>query len=183
MAEYDSASHLTFLAQTPLKPLISCMLLTLAMCFADCIRQMCGDVLMNTELKTLWQRERRRRDALWALARLRPGVDEAKSHLASLDDIDHQDRSSPIGDAGSMTIEELREFVLETLLEGADGYSFVLVLDQHIPQPWRTRFEAASMLSTRLHEGAYARDWRRFLRLWQLEMEHLAAHRESTQNK
>lgn len=132
---------------------------------------------MDTELKILWQRERNRREALWELERIRPGAGEAKPYLALLNDIDYQDRISPIGETGSMTIEELRESVLETPFEGTDGYPFVIVLDQHIPQPWRARFEAACMLSTRLREGAYASDWRRFLRLWQREMEHLSAHR------
>jgi hypothetical protein len=31
---------------------------------------------------------------------------------------------------------------------------------------------------TRLRQGCYARDWRRFLRIWSAEMQHLAAHRE-----
>ena len=81
-----------------------------------------------------------------------------------------------------MSIDELRECVPETQFEGADGYPFVIVLDHHIPQPWRMRFEAASMLSTRLREGSYASDWRHFLRLWVREMEHLAAHREGRSN-
>lgn len=81
-----------------------------------------------------------------------------------------------------MSIDELRECVQETQFEGADGYPFVIMLDQHIPQPWRARFEAASALSTRLREGGYASDWRRFLRGWVHEMQHLAAHRERCKN-
>lgn len=46
---------------------------------------------MNTDLKTLWLRERKRSEILWALERIRPDSEEAKSHLAELEDIDHQD--------------------------------------------------------------------------------------------
>ena len=137
---------------------------------------------MDSELKTLWQRERKRREALWTLERLRPGAEKAQPPLAMLKDIDHQDLENPIGDACSMSIDELREAVPETPFEGTDGYPFVIVLDQHIPQPWRMRFEAASAGSTRLREGSYASDWRRFLRLWMREMEHLKAHREWNQD-
>jgi hypothetical protein len=135
-------------------------------------------MLMDIDLKALWQRERARREALWTLERLRPGSEEANPLLAVLNDIDQQDQNSPIGEACSLTIDQLRELVPETPFQGSDGYPFVIVLDQHIPQPWRMRFEAASAGSTRLHEGSYASDWRRFLRLWVREMEHHAAHRK-----
>lgn len=134
---------------------------------------------MDTDLKTLWQRERKRRDILWTLERLRPGAKEAKPLLAELEDIDLQDLENPIGDSHSMSIDELRERVQETPFKGSDGHLFVIVLDQHIPQPWHARFEASSALSSRLPEGSYAHDWRRFLRGWVHEMQHLAAHRES----
>ncbi|MGE8068850.1 hypothetical protein [Pseudomonas sp. NPDC089569] len=132
---------------------------------------------MNDDLKVLWQRERARRETLWTLERLRPGSEEARPLLALLDDIEQQDLENPIGDSSLMSIDELRELVPETPFLGNDGHHFVLVLDQHIPQPWRMRFEAASALSTRLREGSYANDWRRFLRLWLREVEHVAAHR------
>ncbi|WP_210558290.1 MULTISPECIES: hypothetical protein [unclassified Pseudomonas] len=133
---------------------------------------------MDTELKTLWQRERQRREALWDLERIWPGNEDAKPFLSVLAEIDRQDLEQPLGDAYEMTIDELRDAVPETKFEGSDGYPFMIVLDHHIPQPWRSRFEAASMLSTRLQEGAYASDWRRFLRCWVNEMQHLAAHRD-----
>ncbi|WP_095194337.1 hypothetical protein [Pseudomonas sp. Irchel 3A7] len=133
---------------------------------------------MDLDLKSLWQRERKRREALWKLERLRPGALEAQALLAELDEVEHQDLENPIGDAFDMSIEELRELVPETPFTGSDGYPFVIVLDHHIPQPWRQRFEAASALSTRLREGSYANDWRRFLRLWVHEMELLAEHRK-----
>jgi hypothetical protein len=130
-----------------------------------------------TDLKALWQRERIRREALWDLEGLWPGNAMAKPYLAMLDDIDHQDRDHPLGEAYSMSIDELRDKVPETHYAGTDGHPFVIVLDQHIPQPWRARFEAASAGSTRLPVGGYAADWRRFLRGWIREMQHLAAHR------
>lgn len=133
---------------------------------------------MDSDLKSLWQRERKRREALWELELLRPGSEHARPLLAVLDEVDQQDLENPIGDAYAISIEELRERVRETPLTGNDGYPFVIVLDHHIPQPWRMRFEAASALSTRLREGCYASDWWRFLRLWVREMEHLTAHRK-----
>ena len=133
---------------------------------------------MSTEQKALWQRERARREALWDLEGLWPGNALAQPYLEILDDIDQQDRELPIGEEYLMSIDELREGVPETQHVGTDGYPFVIVLDQHIPQPWRARFEAASALSTRLLEGSYASDWHRFLRGWVREMQHLAAHRE-----
>jgi hypothetical protein len=115
---------------------------------------------------------------LWDLEGLCPGNEQAKPHLAILDEIDQQDREDPLGEACSMSIDELRESVPETQFTGTDGYPFVIVLDQHIPQPWHTRFEAASALSTRLPQGSYATTWRRFLRGWVRDMEYLATHRE-----
>lgn len=131
-----------------------------------------------TDVDHLWQRERKRRYALWDLERLQPGSDRAIQYLAILDEIERQDRDDPIGDAVAMSVEELRERVPETEIVGVSGSHFVVVLDEHIPEPWKTRFEEASTGSTRLRPGSYARDWHRFLRLWTHEMQHLAAHRE-----
>jgi hypothetical protein len=133
---------------------------------------------MAVDLKSLWQRERARRAALWGLEELRPGDERAKSHLSILDEIDQQDLEQPHGEAQVMTIEELRNSVPETPYESSDGHHFVIVLDQHIPQVWRTRFEAANILAERFSQGSYAHDWRRFLRVWIRDMEHLVAHRE-----
>lgn len=126
----------------------------------------------------LWQRERKRRHALWDLERLQPGSDRAIQYLAILDEIECEDRDDPIGDAVAMSVEELQKRVPETEIVGVSGSHFVVVLDEHIPEPWKTRFEEASTGSTRLRQGSYAIDWRRFLRLWAVEMQHLAAHRE-----
>ena len=129
---------------------------------------------MMTELEA---RERKRRYALWDLIRLHPGSDQAKPHLAILDDIERRDREEPIGEAWAMSTDELREHVPETEIELASGSLFLIVLDEHIPEPWSARFHEASTGSTRLPEGCYAVDWRRFLHLWDREMKHLDAHR------
>ncbi len=126
----------------------------------------------------LWKRERKRRYALWDLERLQPGSDRAIQCLAILDEVERQDQDDPIGDAADMSVEELRESVPETEIVGVSGSHFVIVLDEHIPEPWKTRFEEASTGSTRLRQGCYARDWRRFLRLWSFEMQRVAAHKE-----
>lgn len=141
----------------------------------ECIKE----TLMTVNLKSLWLRERARRAALWGLEGLRPGDERAKPHLSILDEIDRQDLEQPLGEAQFMTIEELRDSVPETPYESCDGQHFVIVLDQHIPEVWRTRFEAANALSERFPQGSYAHDWRRFLRGWIRDMEHLAAHRLS----
>jgi hypothetical protein len=133
---------------------------------------------MMVDTNRLWQRERKRRSALWDLKRLQPGSDRAIQCLAILDEVERQDRDDPIGDAFGMSVDELRECVPETEIVEVSGSHFVVVLDEHIPEPWKTRFEEASTGSTRLRQGCYARDWHRFLRLWTAEMEHLAAHRE-----
>ena len=126
----------------------------------------------------LWQRERKRRYALWDLESLQPGSDQAIQLLTVLDAIEQEDRDDPIGDGAAMTVDELRESVPETEIVEVSGSHFVVVLDEHIPEPWKTRFQEASTGSTRLRQGCYAVDWRRFLRLWTAEMQHLAAHRE-----
>ena len=76
-----------------------------------------------------------------------------------------------------MTIEELRDTVPETPYVSSDGHHFLIVQDQHIPKLWRMRFEAANALSERFPQGSYAHDWRRFLRVWNRDMQHLVAHR------
>ena len=81
----------------------------------------------------LWQRERRRRYALWDLEKLQPGSDQAIQLLAILNEIERQDRDDPIGDAVAMSVEELRECVPETETKGASGSHYVVVLDEHIP--------------------------------------------------
>jgi hypothetical protein len=133
---------------------------------------------MMIDANRLWQRERKRRYALWELERLQPGSDRAIQYLAILDEIEREDRDDPIGDAVAMSVDELRECVPETEIVGVSGSHFVVVLDEHIPEPWKTRFQEASTGSTRLRQDCYARDWQRFLRLWTAEILRLAAHRQ-----
>ena len=73
---------------------------------------------MMIDANRLWQRERKRRYALWDLERLQPGSDRAFHYLAILDEIERQDRDDPIGDAVAMSVEELRECVPETETRG-----------------------------------------------------------------
>jgi hypothetical protein len=87
---------------------------------------------MMIDTNPLWQRERKRRYALWDLEKLQPGSDRAIQYLAILDEIECQDRDDPIGDAVAMSVEELRECVPETEIEGVSGFHFVVVLDEHI---------------------------------------------------
>jgi hypothetical protein len=134
---------------------------------------------LMTELEA---RERNRRYALWELVRLNPGSDQAKPHLAILDDIERRDRDEPIGEAWAMSIDELREHVPETEILGREGFHFVIVLDQDIPELWKSRFVEASSGSTRLIQGSFARDWRKFLHLWEFEMKHIEAHRSIKQD-
>ncbi|CAJ0557407.1 unnamed protein product, partial [Mesorhabditis spiculigera] len=117
---------------------------------------------MMIDTNRLWQRERKRRYALWDLETLQPGSDRAIQCVAILDEVERQDRDDPIGDAAAMSVEELRVCVPETEIEGVSGSYSVVVLDEHIPEPWKTRFQEASAGSTRLRQGCYARDWHRF---------------------
>ncbi|MNP58896.1 hypothetical protein D3C76_1538510 [compost metagenome] len=52
-----------------------------------------------------------------------------------------------------------------------------LVRDIDIPQPWRDHFLCASRGATRLTEGAYLHDWKKFISEWKAEIKHLKAHR------
>ncbi|MNW11484.1 hypothetical protein D3C71_2089550 [compost metagenome] len=52
-----------------------------------------------------------------------------------------------------------------------------IVLELNIPELWRERFFQASIGSTRLVDGLYATDWKKFLAAWEAEMQHLEAHR------
>ena len=69
---------------------------------------------MMIDANRLWQRERKRRYALWDLESLQPGSDQAIQLLTVLDAIEQEDRDDPIGDGAAMTVDELRESVPET---------------------------------------------------------------------
>ncbi|MDD2004053.1 hypothetical protein NPS31_11955 [Pseudomonas putida] len=108
-------------------------------------------------------RETAWRKALWSLADLTPGDPRATDVLAILDDIDPQEQRGSLPSVPST--------------ERPDGT--LIVRDLDIPQPWRERFHCASRGSTRLVEGAYYRDWEKFVSEWKREMAHLELHRHA----
>lgn len=108
-------------------------------------------------------RETEWRKALWALADLTPGDPRATDALVILDDIAPQEQR------GSLPSVPSTERLGGTLI----------VRDLDIPQPWRERFHCASRGSTRLVEGAYYRDWEKFVSEWKREMAHLELHRRA----
>lgn len=55
--------------------------------------------------------------------------------------------------------------------------SIDIIFEQDIPEPWRERFFQASVGSTKVSDGPYAKDWDKFLAMWEVEMRHLEAHR------
>lgn len=119
------------------------------------------------------KRETERRRALWRLAGLRPGDDAARELVQTLDEIDQAE----IDDAALvMRIPDVGEVLVQVPVE-PNASTIGIVRLEHIPQPWRSRFLAASIGSTRVVEGFYAHDWHSFLRKWQAEMWHLAEHR------
>lgn len=121
----------------------------------------------------LRQLESTRRKALWKIASIQPGDPSASELLTLLDDLDDQERSRTVTPAGALDTTEVRDFVqVHQHHCGVD-----IVLEMNIPQPWRERFLQASIGSTRLPDGPYARDLKKFLSKWELEMRHLAMHR------
>lgn len=120
----------------------------------------------------IWRREQQRREALWKLQSLEPGDPAARPWIEVLDDIDQQELNDPIGIGYGMMVAELR-----LLVPTVEVRSFKIVREENIPSPWRERFLLASRGSTRLPEGCYSCDWRRFLQLWAEEIAHLKQHR------
>ena len=126
--------------------------------------------MTQDELREL---ESTRRKTLWALTSLHPGDPQACEHLAILDDLDNQERSSTTSTGKPVNINEIRDSVpVKRHCSGMD-----IVLELNIPEPWRERFLQASIGSTRLPGGPYARDWEKFLVEWEREMQHLQNHR------
>ncbi|ERL02476.1 hypothetical protein O999_18685 [Pseudomonas putida LF54] len=111
-----------------------------------------------------------RRRALWALADLQPGDARAEKVLAELDEVEQGLQGVVSGD--QLSAQERVDVVTTTLHNGAQ-----LVVEDSIPEPWRQRFQAASVGSTRLAEGPYLRDFEKFVAVWHQELEHLNAHR------
>lgn len=121
----------------------------------------------------LRQLEGARRRALWALASLRPGDPTASELLATLDELDELDLNVTSSTHKPLKLIDVRDSVsVERHHSEID-----IILEQTIPQPWRERFNQASIGSTRLLDGPYASDWDKFLACWETEMQHLEAHR------
>lgn len=121
----------------------------------------------------LRNREAARRNALWTLASLSPGDPKALHVLAVLDDIElgeAHDFSSP---AAVLSVDQLRD----SILAEPHPIGCRIVREANIPQPWRERFLRASLGSTRVADGPYAHDWKKFLEVWESEMQHLLEHR------
>ena len=90
-----------------------------------------------------------------------------------LDDIEDQERVDLNQSHPHLDIDAVRKVVL--IERHSSGIN--IVDEASIPQPWRERFLQASIGSTRLIDVPYARDWEKFLAQWQVEMQHLAAHK------
>jgi len=119
------------------------------------------------------KRETQRRRALWRLAGLQPGDDAARELVQFLDEIDQAE----IDDAALvMRIPDVEEVLVQVPVE-PHASTLNIVRVEAIPQPWRSRFLAASIGSTRVAEGFYAHDWHKFVRRWRAEMMHLDQHR------
>lgn len=125
--------------------------------------------MTSDELRAL---ESLRRRALWELASLSPGDPKSSRLLIILDDLDHQERHSPSSTDKLLELDAVRDAV--SIKHHHSGIDIVVELD--IPQPWRERFLQTSIGSTRIPDGLYGRDWRKFLDEWEDEMEHLLKH-------
>lgn len=101
------------------------------------------------------------RKALWTLAHLIPGDPRAEPVIHVLDDIEHQQQSLPIY-RHALNADGVRNVVPSE----PHSIGMAIVRDESIPQPWREQFECASRGSTRVAEGAYLRDWLKFLSEW-----------------
>ena len=112
-------------------------------------------------------RETARRKALWALADIAPGDPRAIEALVILNDIDRQEQRSSAPPVPA--------------IKRPGGT--LIVRDVDIPQPWLERFRCASRGSTRLVEGAYYRDWEKFVSEWKREMAHLELQRRARTNQ
>ena len=121
----------------------------------------------------LRSRESVRRKALWTLSHLIPGDPKAAAIVDVLDDIEGQERVDLNHSDPCLDIDAVRKAVL--IERHSSGIN--IVDEASIPQPWRERFLQASIGSTRLIDAPYARDWETFLAQWQVEMQHLAAHK------
>ncbi|MFR0716820.1 hypothetical protein ACLUS7_17365 [Enterobacterales bacterium BD_CKDN230030183-1A_HGKHYDSX7] len=111
---------------------------------------------------------------MWRLADLQPADARAESTLQELDKIEQALN-------GLRSSDELTEQQLVNVIEIRSYSGQRLVIEDSIPEPWRQRFSAASIGSTRLVAGPYFRDFQKFVMSWIDEMEHLKAHRAGRQ--
>ncbi|WP_327396636.1 hypothetical protein [Pseudomonas coronafaciens] len=117
--------------------------------------------------------EANRRKALWTLGGLPPGDPRASDALLILDAIDLQEQNNRLHTVMAPDLKGVRDAVpVQQHHCGID-----IIFEHVIPQPWRERFSQASIGSTRLAEGPYARDWEKFLSSWEAEMRHWEAHK------
>ena len=124
----------------------------------------------DDELREL---EAKRRKALWMLANISPGDSKAFDALSILDDLELLERKDSPHSDKALELNQVRDCVpVQQHPSGID-----IILEQTIPQPWRERFNQASIGSTRLLNGPYASDWDKFLVEWEREMQHLQDHR------
>lgn len=121
----------------------------------------------------LLERERLKRRVLWALATFHPGDPSASDVLALLNDLYDQERNDTPCSDKPLELVEVRNSV--SFMHHNSGID--IILEQTIPQPWRERFHQASIGSTRVAGGPYARDWNKFSTEWEAEMWHLETHR------
>jgi hypothetical protein len=126
--------------------------------------------MTSDELRAL---ESTRRGALWELASLSPGDPKASRLLIILDDLEHQELHSAYSTDKTLELNGVLDCV--TVQHHHSGID--IILEQTIPQPWRERFNQASIGSTKLLDGPYAADWDKFLTEWEREMQHLRNHR------
>jgi hypothetical protein len=126
--------------------------------------------MTHHELRDL---EKARRVALWALASLHSGDPDASKPLAVLGHLDDLER---IRAASPHEILDL-SMVQKSVQVHRHPSGIDIVMESDIPEPWRERFSQASIGSTRLPEGPYACDWKKFLAEWEREMQHLQNHR------
>ncbi len=117
--------------------------------------------------------EAKRRKALWTLGGFPPGDPRAFDALFILDTIDLQEQNNRLPTVMIFDLTGLRDAV-----RVQHHHSSIDIIFEHdIPQPWRERFSQASVGSTRLAEGPYARDWEKFLNAWEAELRHWDAHK------
>lgn len=124
-------------------------------------------------MNDIWLRERERRKVLSQLADLMPGDRSARQILERLDELERLDREEPLSEC------PLDLTQLAGLPKEAHPVGCWIVLDQDIPQPWKSRFTVALGPATRVEEGFYLQDWADFLDGWERDLAHVEKHREA----